>query len=192
MKLSNKVVQFGTGFLPIIFLWYLGAKFANSYFMKSIELTNRGLENDFVSVLVVCIIPVLLLISAIISKRYNLNVMYYSSVAAVVLPLIGFLCSTVISDDGHIVSFLLVVTLAIIPMSLFIALGAGTFDGVNDYIFVTQHKCMDYELMYLCFWLVFLISILIFTFVKQKQQMIKGDFSKNFIDITNQQNQSDQ
>lgn len=188
MKLSNKVVQFGIGFLPIIFLWYLGAKFANSYFMKSIELTNWGLENDFVSVLVVCIIPLLLLISAIISKRYNLNVMYYSSVAAVVLPLIGFLCSTVISDDGHIVSFLLVVTLAIIPMSLFIGLGAGTFDGVNDYIFATQHKYMDCELMYLCFWLVFLISILIFTLVKPREGKIKGSIAENYVDTTNQQN----
>lgn len=188
MKITNKYVQIAIGFLPVMLLWYIGASASDSYLMNTINPITWSIENDFLSVLVVCSMPVLLFVYAFISKRYKLRAMYFSSVVAVVLPVLAYICSFELSDDGSVISFLLVISMAIIPLYPFIVLGIGTFDGVNEYIFATQHRSMNCEMMCLCFLNVILISILIFTLVKPKQVINQSTVDGGFVDVTNQQN----
>lgn len=175
----NKYVQIAMGSLPIMILWcvaaYYGEIYSGVYAAKyAVNCLN-----------VVGIIPVLLIVSAFIYKRYSMKVSFIASVVVTALPVIGVICNDVFSDDGNILSWIFAFTLAV-PMYPFMVVGCEVFKCGDFYFFATGRGYLDYNLTYLCFFNVIMISILIFTLVKPKKT--KVPVGQQYVNGINQQN----
>ena len=189
MKIVKQIIQIVIGFLHIMLLWYAGAYFGDSFFPDPLNprYMDWGFRTEVISVIVVGIMPVLLLVSAVIGKRYNFKALYISSALAVALPVIGVVCGDIFSDDGNILSWIFAFTIAL-PLYPFMRPGGSTFNAIDTYLYATQQRFLNQDLLIHYFVVIIAISLVIYMLVKPKEGKIKGRVAENYVDTTNQQN----
>lgn len=183
MRIRNTIPQIAMGAFPIMLLWCIASHYGELYSDVYLDSSATKLAVNCLNSL--GIIPVVLIASAFIYKRYSMKISFITSVVVIVLPVIGVVCNDAFSDDGNILSWIFAFTLAI-PMYPFVVVGCNVFECGNWYCSATGRGYLDYDLMYLCFFNLIMISVLIFTLVKSKEiktsveQKTIGTVHKNF------------
>lgn len=183
VNIRNKYIQIAMGSLPIMILWCVASYYGEIY--SGVYLDSSATKYAVNCLNAVGIIPVLLIASAFIYKRYSMKVSFIASVFVTALPVIGVICSDAFRNDGNILSWIFAFTLAI-PMYPFIVVGCEVFKCGDFYFFAIGRGYLDYDLVYLCFFNAIMISILIFTLVKPKKA--KAVVGQEYVNGINQQN----
>ncbi len=169
MSNLKSVLQGIAGFLPIFILWCVGA-----YFGDPLNEATDGFDTEeiifsaVVPLFVVRIIPFIPIITAVIGKRFNLKILYISSLVSTALPVLASACSSLFSDDGNILSWIYAFTVGM----LFYPFGRmcfSTFEGVDSYYFIYNDQFISRGLLYANFIIAIVLSLIIFRIVRRKR-----------------------
>ncbi len=184
MKNKKTGAQILAGFLPIFILWIIGGVFGDAYFLfpEDYIFSGWGTGLEYVSVIVVYLMPVFLLISAIVGKRYKFKVLYPASVFAIILPIFAYDCFNFFTNDGNIFTWIFAFTLAI-PLLPFGKASDLTFRGIDTYLYANQERFLDCRLLMFSFAVVIVVSFIIYVAVGPKKTTQKTP--EQFIDVSN-------
>lgn len=159
-KIGNGI-QFVLGFGVISLLWVIGLMSSDPFYW----FLNADLDVDIYIILdlILTITPFLiclyLLILSIIGKRNNYNIMYYSALSAVCLPIIAYLFGELLSNDSSVLTWILGLTVGWI-LYPFGMVAINVFDNIDI--------GFGYEGMYIVAIMVLFVVISIVSYKKIK------------------------
>ena len=166
MKIIKNIGLSLAGFFAMMALWLIGFS-ANEYTSNTFDdysefLGKIPLYNAYV-------IPILLLIFAVIGKRFNLKALYISALVGTVIPVITYFCGSIFSNDGNILTWIYGFTLGLL-LYPFGRMAYGVFDGVQSYFFVFHDRFFEGESVAFAMLVVAVISVIIFLVVKKRNK----------------------
>lgn len=167
-------IQILIGFLPIFILWCVGGYFGD--IMNDVDEIFY-VENEeiilscIVPFAIMWIIPFLLCLMSIISKRYNMKALYISAVVSTSLPVVSHFLSSVFSDDGNILSWIFAFTLGL-PLYPFGRIAHGLYEGVSSYYFVYKDKFFEEEYFTAIYVGFLILSLIMFFIMRTKKDKI--------------------
>ena len=126
-KYIGNVIQGIAGFGVMLALWCIGA-ISYQYFFEDFEFYLNSIFYYLPNIVIIAM-PVLLLVFGIIGKKYNLQVLYFSALLGVWLPVLAYICFSIFFDDGNILCWIFGFTLGLL-LSPFHRLAWSTFDCV--------------------------------------------------------------
>ena len=106
---TSKLLQFVLGFGSISILWIAGYLSSDPFDW----LLNKNISDliwmlfDFISAVTPFLISLCLIALSIIGKKYSYNILYYSALSAVCLPVIVYVFSLLMYDDSSVITWLL-------------------------------------------------------------------------------------
>ncbi len=173
MKKLNPYIQFIIGFFSIMLLWGIGALF-NTYTVDMWLDDNIDTENlifsCIVPMVVIILIPIILLVFTIISKRKSLKVMYISALTATALPVLSSMFSMLFSNDGNILSWIFGLTIGII-LYPFGRMAFEVYDGVSSFYWVYKDSFMEDSTIIVFLVVAMIISLVLYKKIKPKKSV---------------------
>ncbi len=166
MKIIKNIGLSLAGFFAMMALWLIGFS-ANEYTFNTFDDYPEFL--DKIPLYIAYVIPILLLIFAVIGKRFNLKALYISALVGTMVPVITYFCGSIFSNDGNILSWIYGLTLGLL-LYPFGRLAYGVFDGVQSYFFVFHDRFLEGESVAFAMLVVAVISVTIFLVVKKRNK----------------------
>lgn len=170
MKKLNPVIQFIIGFFSIMLLWGIGA-LVNTYTVDMWLIdTGNLISSCKVSMAVVILIPVLLIIITVISKRKSLEVMYASALTATALPVLSSVFSMLFSDDGNILTWIFAFTIGLV-LYPFGRMAFEVFNGVKSFYWVYKDAFIEDSTIIVFLVVAIIISLILYKKIKHKKSV---------------------
>lgn len=170
MKKLNPVIQFIIGFFSIMLLWGIGA-LVNTYTVDMWLIdTGNLISSCKVSMAVVILIPALLIIITVISKRKSLEVMYVSALTATALPVLSSVFSMLFSDDGNILTWIFAFTIGWV-LYPFGRMAFEVFNGVKSFYWVYKDAFIEDSTIIVFLVVAIIISLILYKKIKHKKSV---------------------
>lgn len=170
MKKLNPVIQFIIGFFSIMLLWGIGA-LVNTYTVDMWLIdTGNLISSCKVSMAVVILIPALLIIITVISKRKSLEVMYVSALTATALPVLSSVFSMLFSDDGNILTWIFAFTIGLV-LYPFGRMAFEVFNGVKSFYWVYKDAFIEDSTIIVFLVVAIIISLILYKKIKHKKSV---------------------
>lgn len=170
MKKLNPVIQFIIGFFSIMLLWGIGA-LVNTYTVDMWLIdTGNLISSCKVSMAVVILIPALLIIITVISKRKSLEVMYVSALTATALPVLSSVFSMLFSDDGNILTWIFAFTIGWV-LYPFGRMAFEVFNGVKSFYWVYKDAFIEDSTIIVFSVVAIIISLILYKKIKHKKSV---------------------
>ncbi len=170
MKKLNPVIQFIIGFFSIMLLWGIGA-LVNTYTVDMWLIdTGNLISSCKVSMAVVILIPALLIIITVISKRKSLEVMYVSALTATALPVLSSAFSMLFSDDGNILTWIFAFTIGWV-LYPFGRMAFEVFNGVKSFYWVYKDAFIEDSTIIVFLVVAIIISLILYKKIKHKKSV---------------------
>lgn len=170
MKKLNPVIQFIIGFFSIMLLWGIGA-LVNTYTVDMWLIdTGNLISSCNVSMAVVILIPALLIIITVISKRKSLEVMYASALTATALPVLSSVFSMLFSDDGNILTWIFAFTIGLV-LYPFGRMAFEVFNGVKSFYWVYKDAFIEDSTIIVFLLVAIIISLILYKKIKHKKSV---------------------
>lgn len=170
MKKVNPVIQFIIGFFSIMLLWGIGA-LVNTYTVDMWLIdTGNLISSCKVSMAVVILIPALLIIITVISKRKSLEVMYASALTATALPVLSSVFSMLFSDDGNILTWIFAFTIGLV-LYPFGRMAFEVFNGVESFYWVYKDAFIEDSTIIVFLVVAIIISLILYKKIKHKKSV---------------------
>lgn len=170
MKKVNPVIQFIIGFFSIMLLWGIGA-LVNTYTADMWFIDTENLIfSCIVSMAVVILIPALLIIITVISKRKSLEVMYVSALTATALPVLSSVFSMLFSDDGNILTWIFAFTIGLV-LYPFGRMAFEVFNGVQSFYWVYKDAFIEDSTIIVFLVVAIIISLILYKKIKHKKSV---------------------
>ena len=173
MKKLNPIIQFIIGFFSIMLFWGIGA-LVNTYTVdmwldENID-TGNLLLSCIVPMVVIILIPIILLVFTVISKRKSLKVMYISALTATALPVLSSAFSMLFSNDGNILSWIYYFTIGLI-LYPFGRMAFEVYDGVDSFYWVYKDAFIEDSTIIAFLLIAAVISIILYKKIKPKKEV---------------------
>ena len=170
MKKLNPIIQFIIGFFSIMLLWGIGA-LVNTYTVdmwldENIDTGNLILS-CIVPMVVIILIPIMLLVFTVISKRKSLKIMYISALIATALPVLSSAFSMLFSNDGNILSWIYYFTIGLI-LYPFGRMAFEVYDGVDSFYWVYKDAFIEDSTIIGFLVVAIVVSIVLYRVIKVK------------------------
>ena len=170
MKKLNPIIQFIIGFFSIMLLWGIGA-LVNTYTVdmwldENIDTGNLILS-CIVPMVVIILIPIMLLVFTVISKRKSLKIMYISALIATALPVLSSAFSILFSNDGNILSWIYYFTIGLI-LYPFGRMAFEVYDGVDSFYWVYKDAFIEDSTIIGFLVVAIVVSIVLYRVIKVK------------------------
>lgn len=174
MKRLNKIVESAIGFVPMFLLWLIGS-FSHKSFYVDMFTAHRGVLHPgaIIPVVVICLMPVLLQICAVLGKIFDSKLLYISAIIGMGLPAISTLLFDMFSNDGNILSWFFAFTIGI-PLIPFGRLADSVFVGVDKFCYIYVNHFLEYNDVILIYFLAIVISAILFLIIKRKSSVKKN------------------
>ncbi len=166
MKIIKNIGLSVAGFFTMMALWLIGFS-ANEYTFNTFDDYPEVL--DKIPLYIAYVIPILLLIIAVIGKRFNLRALYISALVGTMVPVITYFCGRIFSDDGNILTWIYGFTIGLL-LYPFGRIAYGVFDGVQSYFFIFHHRFLEGESAAFAMLVVAVISVIIFLIVRKRNK----------------------
>ncbi len=166
MKIIKNIGLSVAGFFTMMALWLIGS-LTNDYIFRTFD----DFPDFFIKIpmCIACAMPVLLIIFAVVGKRFNLKALYISAFVGMVLPVIGCMGQFIFSDDGNILSWIYMFTIGLM-LSPFSQLAFSVFDGVDSYFFVYHDMFFERDYAVAVLMAFAVTSVIIFLVVKKRNK----------------------
>ena len=174
MKRLNKIVESAIGFVPMFLLWLIGS-FSHKSFYVDMFTAHRGVLHPgaIIPVVVICLMPVLLQICAVLGKIFDSKLLYISAIIGMGLPAISTLLFDMFSNDGNILSWIFGFTIGI-PLIPFGRLADSVFEGVDKFCYIYMNHFLEYNDVIRIYFLAIVISAILFLIIKRKSPVKKN------------------
>ena len=173
MKKLNPIIQFIIGFFSIMVLWGIGA-LVNTYTVDMWLSENIDTENLILScivpMVVIILIPIMLLVFTVISKRKSLKIMYISALIATALPVLSSAFSILFSNDGNILSWIYYFTIGLI-LYPFGRMAFEVYHGVDSFFYVYLDSFLERSTIIGFLVVAIIISIILYKKIKPKKEV---------------------
>lgn len=106
---TSKLLQFVLGFVSISILWVAGYLSNDPFdWLLGKDISDLvGVLLDFISAITPFSISLCLIALSIAGKKHSYNMLYYSALAAVCLPVIAYVFGVLMCNDSSIITWLL-------------------------------------------------------------------------------------
>ncbi len=171
MNRSNKIVESAIGFVPMLLLWLIGS-LSNKSFYVDMFTADRGIlyPGAIIPVVVICLMPVLLQICAVLGKIFDSKLLYISAIIGMGLPAIATLLFDMFSNDGNVLSWIFSFTIGI-PLIPFGRLADSVFEGVDKFCYIYMNRFLEYNDVIRIYFLAIVISAILFLIIKRKRSV---------------------